>query len=183
MLKRFGLLLTLALVAVLPQTAQAAAAVANGSNGAYGYCYGHATKDEAELCALKKCRQYKGEECKIMVSYAGSGYGAVATNSDNGPWSMGASMGKPTKVDATEAALRQCEKKGAQCQLQNSWQDTVGGSDRVSSNFRVGDRVEVKWKGRWYPARIQRVNGDNYYIRYDGYDSSWDEWVGPDRVR
>lgn len=45
------------------------------------------------------------------------------------------------------------------------------------------DTVMVQWRGRWYPARVLRRKGSRYLIRYDGYDASWDEWVGPRRLR
>lgn len=47
----------------------------------------------------------------------------------------------------------------------------------------AGERVEVEWKGRWLPARVVGVEGGRYRISYDGYDSSWDEWVTPARIR
>lgn len=41
----------------------------------------------------------------------------------------------------------------------------------------------VEWRGRWYPARVLKRSGDRYLIHYLGYASSWDEWVGPKRIR
>ena len=41
----------------------------------------------------------------------------------------------------------------------------------------VGEQLRVEWNGAWYDARIVDVDGDRYRITYDGYDSSWDEWV------
>jgi hypothetical protein len=42
---------------------------------------------------------------------------------------------------------------------------------------------EVEWQGGWYPARLLKTDKDKYRIHYLGYDSSWDEWVGKDRIR
>lgn len=47
----------------------------------------------------------------------------------------------------------------------------------------VGAKVEVVWQGRWYPATVTAVRQGEVRIRYDGWGDSWDEWVGPDRVR
>ncbi|MFO1518832.1 MAG: Tudor-knot domain-containing protein [bacterium] len=47
----------------------------------------------------------------------------------------------------------------------------------------AGDSASVKWKGRWYPATVTQADGSRCYIHYDGYDNSWDEWVGPGRIR
>ena len=45
--------------------------------------------------------------------------------------------------------------------------------------------IEVLWNGTWYPARF--IEGPNAQaqckITYPGWESSWDEWVGRDRVR
>jgi hypothetical protein len=48
-----------------------------------------------------------------------------------------------------------------------------------------GATVEVEWQGRWYEAEVlegPRADG-TCYITYVGYDSSWDEWVVPGRLR
>lgn len=50
--------------------------------------------------------------------------------------------------------------------------------------FAMGVSVEVLWKGQWYSARVIGIEGGGYYrIHYDGYSNSWDEVVGPDRIR
>jgi hypothetical protein len=48
----------------------------------------------------------------------------------------------------------------------------------------VGARVEVLWGDRWYPAAVRTITGpERWFIEYDGYGSSWNEVVGPDRIR
>jgi hypothetical protein len=47
----------------------------------------------------------------------------------------------------------------------------------------AGERLEVEWKGDWYKARTIVADGDRRKIHYTNFDDSWDEWVGPDRVR
>jgi len=53
--------------------------------------------------------------------------------------------------------------------------------------YAKGEKVQVSWKGSWYPATVLEVGKDanlgKYKIHYDGYDASWDEWVGPDRMK
>lgn len=53
------------------------------------------------------------------------------------------------------------------------------------AQFGEGDRVEVEWEkdGKWYPARIERGWYGLHKVRYDGFDESSDEWVGPGKVR
>ncbi|MGN7611199.1 Tudor-knot domain-containing protein [Magnetococcales bacterium HHB-1] len=61
----------------------------------------------------------------------------------------------------------------------------VAGFLHVSSAdaLGTGDRVKVKWQGKYYPAKILRSSDAQFRIRYIGYDSSWDEWVTPTRMR
>jgi len=49
--------------------------------------------------------------------------------------------------------------------------------------WKVGDTVEVSWAGAWYSAKILAVRAGEYRITYVGWDSSWDEWVKPSRIR
>jgi len=53
----------------------------------------------------------------------------------------------------------------------------------AAADYRAGDQVEVQWKGTWYPAKVLEAKADQWKIRYDGYSSSWDEWVKADRIR
>ena len=53
----------------------------------------------------------------------------------------------------------------------------------VAQSYRVGDKVEVLWEGKWYPAKIFDRQGGSYCITYIGYDRSWDECVEGDRIR
>lgn len=48
---------------------------------------------------------------------------------------------------------------------------------------KQGDRVQVRWKGQCYAARILSVaKGGMYFITYEGYAHSWDETVGESRI-
>jgi hypothetical protein len=49
--------------------------------------------------------------------------------------------------------------------------------------FQVGDPATVEWSGSWYPAKVQKVDGTKFFIRYDGYGSEWDEWVSGARIK
>ncbi|MDB4998208.1 MAG: hypothetical protein JWM74_5640 [Myxococcaceae bacterium] len=54
----------------------------------------------------------------------------------------------------------------------------------VAVAFKVGAHGQVLWKGTWYAASIIGIAGtDKYKIHYDGYESSWDEVVGPSRMK
>ncbi|AFZ01055.1 hypothetical protein Cal6303_2026 [Calothrix sp. PCC 6303] len=53
----------------------------------------------------------------------------------------------------------------------------------VSSPCSVGQKAEVLWKGKWYPAEVLNVKNNKCYVTYEGYDSSWNEWVEARRFR
>lgn len=48
---------------------------------------------------------------------------------------------------------------------------------------RVGQRLEVKSEGKWHRAKVIDADGDQLQVHYEGFDNSWDEWVGPERTR
>jgi CHAT domain-containing protein/predicted negative regulator of RcsB-dependent stress response len=50
-------------------------------------------------------------------------------------------------------------------------------------NYQVEDSVEVLWEGTWWPATVFEIRGSTYCITYDGFDRSWDECIGTDRIR
>jgi hypothetical protein len=50
--------------------------------------------------------------------------------------------------------------------------------------FAADTSVDALWKdGRWYPAVVRKAWYGLHFVRYDGYDSTFDEWLGPGRVR
>ena len=56
-------------------------------------------------------------------------------------------------------------------------------SNRIVEDTRGKPAVKVEWQGEWYPAVVLETKDGKYRIHYVGYDSSWDEWVGKDRIR
>lgn len=48
---------------------------------------------------------------------------------------------------------------------------------------KVNDAVEIQSSGSWYPGKILKVDGEKFFVTYDGWDESWNEWVGKDRLR
>ncbi|MBF0457278.1 MAG: hypothetical protein HQK99_05220 [Nitrospirae bacterium] len=88
----------------------------------------------------------------------------------------------PVKTGSWDFRMNDTDKNGKEVA---SVTFTVGSASQGpgSSGNREGDPVSVKWKGTWYPAHVLKAKGDQTYIHYDGYDNSWDEWVGPDRIK
>lgn len=54
---------------------------------------------------------------------------------------------------------------------------------RMEPRYKVGDDVQVLWKGKWWPASVIGLGEGRWKIHYDGYEASWDEWVGRDRMK
>ena len=60
----------------------------------------------------------------------------------------------------------------------------AGSSNQVTvSTYSAGQQIKVEWNGSWWDAIVREVNGENYLIHYIGFDSSWDEWVGTNRIK
>jgi Agenet domain/Caspase domain len=52
------------------------------------------------------------------------------------------------------------------------------------TNSRIGEYVEAKWKdGKWYPGRIEKVDGGKFLIQWAGYKASDQEWVQESNIR
>jgi hypothetical protein len=50
--------------------------------------------------------------------------------------------------------------------------------------YAQGDHVMVDWEGSTYPAYIIEAPGPaKFKVRYDGYDTIWDEVVPKDRIK
>ena len=47
----------------------------------------------------------------------------------------------------------------------------------------AGDLVEAEWRGKWYPARVVKVDLGLHLVHYDGYPEGDDEWVTLERLR
>lgn len=53
----------------------------------------------------------------------------------------------------------------------------------ASDERAAGQRVEVEWHGRWFPAVLVERRGVGWLIHYDGYGEDQDEVVGSARIR
>lgn len=55
----------------------------------------------------------------------------------------------------------------------------------VAQNYSVNQEVQVLYDadGKWYDAKILKVDGSRYYISYTGYGSNWDTWMNAEHIR
>lgn len=49
--------------------------------------------------------------------------------------------------------------------------------------WKTGDRIEAYSAGKWYPGKIVESEAARWKVTYDGYASTWDEWLKFDRIR
>ncbi|MDH5656281.1 MAG: hypothetical protein OEZ34_10255 [Spirochaetia bacterium] len=52
-----------------------------------------------------------------------------------------------------------------------------------SLTYNVNQKVFILWENEWFKGKILKKNGNKYFITYDGYEASWNEWVGPERLK
>jgi hypothetical protein len=52
-----------------------------------------------------------------------------------------------------------------------------------SGQYKVGDRVRVRWRGSIYPANVTKVLApDTLVVHYQGHEDAWDETINIDRI-
>ena len=82
------------------------------------------------------------------------------------------------------AALLACKKKSADEGEATAASAAPPAATAVGTVFNAGDQVDVEWKGEWWKALVTQVSaGPRYKIHYVGWSESWDEVVGPERIR
>lgn len=52
-----------------------------------------------------------------------------------------------------------------------------------AAEYAMEQPVLVEWHGTWYKAKVIGFGNGCTWIHYDGYSSSWDECVGPHRIK
>lgn len=57
--------------------------------------------------------------------------------------------------------------------------DTAG----LAAQYKVGDRIRVKWRGSTYSASVAGILAtDRVLVHYEGFENAWDEIVPIDRI-
>lgn len=57
------------------------------------------------------------------------------------------------------------------------------GPGNAGAHYRAGQAVEIWQNHRWLPGKIQAVGDGHYFVFYDGFSVSWNEWVDVTRLR
>lgn len=79
--------------------------------------------------------------------------------------------------------LRVSKDAAENAQLKNISCGNIAAAPATAGNWKTGDKVMVEEKGKWYAATILQAQNGKWFIHYDGYDSKYDLWVGPERIR
>ena len=53
----------------------------------------------------------------------------------------------------------------------------------VANAQNVNDAVEIESAGSWYPGKVLKLEGDKFFVSYDGWSESFNEWVTKERLR
>ncbi|MBK8339561.1 MAG: hypothetical protein IPK99_05940 [Flavobacteriales bacterium] len=48
---------------------------------------------------------------------------------------------------------------------------------------KAGDKVQIESTGSWYPGKVLEVKDGQFFVAYDGWSETFNEWVGPDRIK
>jgi hypothetical protein len=149
-----------------------------------------------EVCAQWSVdwRWYDAEVLEISPDYLKIHYAGYSSSYDEwvkldsvinpGTYSAGDSVWVQSKGAYYTASVLQVGKEQYKVHYTGydaSWDEWVTPC-RVFPAPKVGDPVWVKWKMSWYYAKILTVGTNEWKIHYVGWDSGWDEKVGPARI-
>jgi len=50
---------------------------------------------------------------------------------------------------------------------------------------KVNEKIQIEHNGSWYDGTILKVNAaeGQYYVSYEGWSETWNEWVGVERIK
>ncbi len=60
---------------------------------------------------------------------------------------------------------------------------TESASGDPNASYVAGESVDIHWGSRWWPGKVVKLAGKRYHVTYDGWSESYDETVGPERLR
>jgi hypothetical protein len=54
---------------------------------------------------------------------------------------------------------------------------------RPLERVQVGQKLEARWHGTWWPAEVVAAKNGFFRIHYTGWGPEWDEWMEIDSLR
>jgi hypothetical protein len=129
----------------------------------------------------------------VLIALSLLTVGAVAWAQEAEPTAVTCEAGNAIQVEWNgtwyDATILAGPNEAAQCQIHYdgwdaTWDEWVGAERmRHRGICVVGNAIQVLWNDAWYNATVLSGTEESCLITYDGYDSTWDEPVGPDRMR
>jgi hypothetical protein len=105
------------------------------------------------------------------------------------PGPMQADLPRHAPVPPIPQAAQEAQRRAAQRAAEaanrrpNIATHPAGGGDVDLAKLQVGDRLEVHWGNKWWPANVVKVEANRAFVHYEGWSANSDEWVGPERMR
>ncbi|HEU4579316.1 MAG TPA: hypothetical protein VFS67_13720 [Polyangiaceae bacterium] len=87
-----------------------------------------------------------------------------------------------------DKVLGRVQEAALDCPLPARVRATLGLAEASKSReqggqFKVGDRVRVRWRGSVYAANVTKVLApDTVVVHYQGHEDAWDETINIDRI-
>lgn len=98
---------------------------------------------------------------------------------------------KMAQWEGKDYKVRIVDQQGNSCKIHylgwgEEWDERREYSELKDVPFKTYDinaKVHVEWNKTWYPAVILKREGFFHYIKYEGYDDGWNEWVTSGRIK
>lgn len=145
----------------------------------------------ASCGALCACRESQRIGDHVLVAYDGRqcpGY-IVDKKSDTRFRIHFAFEGYDWEDDVgQDKVLGRVQEAVADCPLPARVRATLGLAENPKSQdhsgqYKVGDRVRVRWRGSVYAANVTKVLApDTVVVHYQGHEDAWDETINIDRI-
>lgn len=65
----------------------------------------------------------------------------------------------------------------------DEWVDPKQTRKFVAKSRPAGQKVEILWRGKWYPGHVLEARRNSHKVHYDGFGDDHDEWVPSHRLR
>lgn len=119
--------------------------------------------DEKSMLSVSLHTKSKPDAQKILVTLLGE---AAAKKTITAPAGPASAATTPPAASASAPA------------------PTTTADGSADKPFVAGDPCDINYQGSWWKGEVKAVKpGPLYHVHYVGWDASWDEWVGPKRVR
>lgn len=134
MIRRIGMVLAVMVavgVAMLGRADAQSAIYGSQRDGAFGWCSGHPTVEDARDCARLDCMDDGGADCRLVAACGPGGWAAIASDRET----VRGACGQPTANAARRAALEACVTDAEDlCSVEAAFLDGAGRAEDADAN-------------------------------------------------